>query len=670
MDFGKQLLEPFALMAVLACVAAVFVRVLDAVVRRRHHPIRLGVELLAALGVLYLALEPAFRYLGAMDLQAPATDALALLWWLSLAYLVNALMHRFVWGGVPAEGRVRKVPKLLTDATSVLIYACAVMVVMHFVYDQPVTSVVLTSGAAAFVVGLSAQSTLKEVFAGISLNATHALRLGDYVEIDSIYGQVYDINWRSISVHNPHTDSLYIFPNSAVAERIVLNYSEPTDRFKNTVTFVVEPSACPEVVGRTVLESLESSVYVLRDPKPDINMLGFSDLGIEYRIRYYFEGDDPWWDAQNEVIQAIWSSLRRRGLRLSVDRHKLQTGDELSGSPWLQAGEQDAVPLAARLRATRLFSQLPKARLEALAERARQRDYTPPEYICVEGEEATRLYFVCAGKLAVVRGASDRASSEFEVGVLGPGSLIGMEGLLGEGSYSETLQARRYCTVYELDIAPVLDALGDGAKWRGKVEEIAAKQKAEFDAQMELALDAHRHREHRRHRTHLMRHMREHADAFFARPILHRALAAIMPGHVENTLLESMMAAAALVATARGEVDEKEIAYLHSTLHQLDLFRHIDADRGLRRFKAHVEAIENDPKDGREEALRAVSVVAADKHMAEIVMGTAHGITGLLERSATDEFASVEQIAARLHMPVTPDALMEQTRRRGARVSA
>jgi small-conductance mechanosensitive channel len=39
---------------------------------------------------------------------------------------------------------------------------------------------------------------LKEVFAGISLNATRALRLGDYVEIDGVYGRVHDIDWRSI----------------------------------------------------------------------------------------------------------------------------------------------------------------------------------------------------------------------------------------------------------------------------------------------------------------------------------------------------------------------------------------------------------------------------------------------------------------------------------------
>jgi tellurite resistance protein len=171
------------------------------------------------------------------------------------------------------------------------------------------------------------------------LSSTKALKIGDYLEVDGIYGCVHDINWRSVSLHNPHTDSLYIFPNSAVAEKTILNYSVPTERFKNTISFVVEHGASPELVSRLVLHSLEHSRYVLRDPKPDMNVMGFTDLDMEYRIRYFFDGDGPWWDAQAEVYNAIWGVLRRNGIRLAIDRHKLQSGDELADIPWSREPE-------------------------------------------------------------------------------------------------------------------------------------------------------------------------------------------------------------------------------------------------------------------------------------------------------------------------------------------
>ena len=82
-------------------------------------------------------------------------------------------------------------------------------------------------------------------------------------------------------------------PTARLAEKTILNYSEPTERFKNTISFVVEHSASPELVSRLVLQSLEQSRYVLRDPKPDMNVMGFTDLGMEYRIRYFFDWRRP-----------------------------------------------------------------------------------------------------------------------------------------------------------------------------------------------------------------------------------------------------------------------------------------------------------------------------------------------------------------------------------------
>jgi len=41
------------------------------------------------------------------------------------------------------------------------------------------------------------------VFSGVALNVTKALRIGDYVEIDGVYGMVYDINWTRSSRQQP-----------------------------------------------------------------------------------------------------------------------------------------------------------------------------------------------------------------------------------------------------------------------------------------------------------------------------------------------------------------------------------------------------------------------------------------------------------------------------------
>ena len=233
---------------------------------------------------------------------------------------------------------------------------------------------------------------------------TRSLRIGDFVEIDDIYGEVHEINWRSVSLLNPHTGSLYIFPNSAVADKTILNFSEPTELFKYWIKFHVEYGASPDLVIRTIAEELENSKYIRRDPKPDFNILGFTDLGMEYRVRFYFDGDDPWWDAQNEMCMAIWSSLRRKGIRLSIDRHKLLSGDEQQANPWnFDNLTKPDEHLAEDLVRDSFLGQLDPSQLQELASSARFLDFTPPDCIFREDDPADAVYFITKGSFLFVR---------------------------------------------------------------------------------------------------------------------------------------------------------------------------------------------------------------------------------------------------------------------------
>jgi small-conductance mechanosensitive channel len=45
------------------------------------------------------------------------------------------------------------------------------MIILRFVFDQPVTAVAAISGVVALVIGYLAQSILKEIFSGISLQS-------------------------------------------------------------------------------------------------------------------------------------------------------------------------------------------------------------------------------------------------------------------------------------------------------------------------------------------------------------------------------------------------------------------------------------------------------------------------------------------------------------------
>lgn len=651
-----QFVQVLGLLVILAGATVVFVHVITWIAGKKHSQIRIGLELLILLTAVYLFGTLALDFLGLRNLEETVSRVVAFLWWISLAFLVDALVKRYLWFGLLAHRGESHVPKILRDGASLLVYATAVMVVMHFVYDEPITAVLATSGAAAFIVGFSAQSTLREVFAGLSLSSTKALKIGDYLEIDGIYGRVDEINWRSVSLHNPHTDSLYIFPNSAVADKVILNYCEPTGRFKNTINFVVEFSASPELVSRLVLQSLEHSQYVLRDPKPDMNIMGFTDLGMEYRIRYFFAGDDPWWDAQAEVCNAIWGVLRQHGIRLGIDRHKLQSGDELTECPWnrdIPPPENEALPLFA---AAPVFRHLDEQVVAEIAARATRRDFTPPQCVYLEGDVSDAVYIVTEGRLNVVQNQPD--GIEAVVGTLTKGAAFGFTGLL-DGTPRETgVQAVEYSVVYRIGVDALTDSTRSRPEFAEHVRDHVASIRGDYADRLAIHLDEHRHREHHRTRADIITALKMHVRDVFKPGLVTELARSLFTRHTEKTILNAVMAAAALVSTARGEIDDIERNYVVETLDSLELLHHTDRDTGLAVFNAFGTALTDDPEKGSERALSAIRHIANNDKIAHVVMGIAHGVTGLHGAITDGERAALRKVADALGMPAEAGELV------------
>jgi len=59
--------------------------------------------------------------------------------------------------------------ELLFDVIAGTIYTCAALAMMGFVFRWPLQGLLATSGIIAIVLGLALQSTLSDVFSGISL---------------------------------------------------------------------------------------------------------------------------------------------------------------------------------------------------------------------------------------------------------------------------------------------------------------------------------------------------------------------------------------------------------------------------------------------------------------------------------------------------------------------
>ena len=642
MEETNNLIEGVVFFLLLACITLVFIRTAIAVSRWKKHRFRFSVDLVLIFSVLYFLVQPAFSFMDWSDIVLDVHRAVVFLWAISIAFLVNSLLIRFIWDGVLSSHGERKIPKLITDGVGLAIYSAAVMFVLHYVYGQPIGPVLATSGAAAIVIGFGAQSTIREVFSGFSLNATKALRIGDYVEIDDVYGQVYDINWRSVSLHNPHTDSLYIFPNSAVAETKILNFSEPKDVFRYYVTFTVELSAPPEKVIRTIADELKHSKYVFRDPKPNFNILGYSERGIDYRVRYHFEGDDPWWDAQNEMVMAIWSAARRNDFRISMNRMLQSSPEEWPYLDEKMAATTSPEAVLALVKSNPILSILGDDEIDILCKSYKTADLSPPSCFFLTGSSPEGLFLLVEGEVNVLETFEDR--HDVEIDTIEPGQLFAVNAALTGEVSTNLARAEQYSVAICFDALAVAEVLAR----RQDLRESLAKLVRQNDTRRGKKREEETRRllisEHHKAKRSSLEGIRRGVDDMMNKPNLHHFLDHFSSKVRNEELAEGLAAAAALLAVGRGVPGQEDKKHFEEGLRHADLLRHLDLDHCLYRYDEYVSNLLENGEAGEKRVLENLCEAARVRNGAGIVRDVAKGLCGLSGLPKEKEQATLKLI--------------------------
>jgi len=145
------------------------------------------------------------------------------LWWLLPAALIDIAIRRFFWLSLE-ERSGRKVPNILKIVASVVIFAFAGAGIIAFVLGQTLTSLLATSGLMAMIIGLAVQSNIANLFSGIILNIERPFKVGDWVRINTVVGEVIDITWRTTRIECAD-GQLVCFANGKVSEAEIHNFS-------------------------------------------------------------------------------------------------------------------------------------------------------------------------------------------------------------------------------------------------------------------------------------------------------------------------------------------------------------------------------------------------------------------------------------------------------------
>ncbi len=242
-----------------------------------------------------------------------------ILWWMMPAYFANKVIRDLILIPI-AERNKRTVPSLLIYFISFIIYLLAIFGVVAFIFDQKLTSLLATSGVLAMIIGLAVQMNISNIFSGIAINLEHPFRIGDWVKIGEITGEVIDITWRTTRIHDTGGNIISI-PNSTAAESIAKNYNYPDDTFWHGFKVYIDPVHDPVAVKETLVEAVKETEGII---SPWVTFAGLSEWAAEYEVYFQIRHYSVRAIYSEGVWENVWKRLKDADIRQAVRRQEIQ----------------------------------------------------------------------------------------------------------------------------------------------------------------------------------------------------------------------------------------------------------------------------------------------------------------------------------------------------------
>jgi potassium efflux system protein len=166
----------------------------------------------------------------------------------------------------------------------------------------PFTAFAFLGGTLAIGIGFGAQTLLKNFISGVILILERPFKVGDYIEVDNVSGQIMRIGMR-VSVIE-HLDGIEtLVPNSFLLDNRVDNWTFGKTAIRGSVEVGVAYRSSTREVSRALLSVANKHGQVHDRPEPEVRFENFGDNAKIFKLLF-------WVDPSKTQRERLASDLR------------------------------------------------------------------------------------------------------------------------------------------------------------------------------------------------------------------------------------------------------------------------------------------------------------------------------------------------------------------------
>jgi small conductance mechanosensitive channel len=229
---------------------------------------------------------------------------------------VGAVLGRWLGGLVDQRLRARAMEPpmrlLIVRVLRVVVMLFAVVVALDK-FGFQIAPLVAGIGVAGLGIGIALQGVLSNVVAGLSIIFTKPFRVGEYIEIAGVRGDVATIELFSTTLLHPDR-SRVVIPNRKLVGEILHNFGT-VRQLHLTVTVPLSADVGAALAAAT--DVVTRNERVLKDPPPAVGIAQLGDGAIKIGVNPWVKVVDVGL-AEGELNRSLAEQFQGRGIRLGL----------------------------------------------------------------------------------------------------------------------------------------------------------------------------------------------------------------------------------------------------------------------------------------------------------------------------------------------------------------
>ena len=438
-------------------------------------PVR--IPLIAALAIPLLTFVAGMVSNGELAiLQKFLTTAITLLWAVSVIRLSS-------WTALqlPAElGWWKPTAKILRDLITLTVITAVTLVVIHRDFRVNLVGLAATSAVITAVIGLAAQETLKNLFAGISLQVDSPFEEGDWIDLGDTHGVVTSLRLMTTRVRSLD-GSITVVPNSRITMEGLRRF-KPQEPVGQTIDLGLDYSLPPRQAIQLLQRTLRTNRKVLRQPTPKVWVKAFADSAITYRLMTWQASALELQQLRSDVLEHIWYSLHRIDQSIPYPIRDIRTGPSQARLPSNDVTQLEKEQL---LAASEIFGHLSHEQLTTLASAACCQCFAPGETVVCQGDHGDSLYVVVRGSVDVFKTSGNTNTLAWpgqHVASLHKKEVFGEMALCTGKSRTASVICKDECVLLEIERKHLQPLLEDHPKILETIGSIVAARQQQLNA--------------------------------------------------------------------------------------------------------------------------------------------------------------------------------------------